>query len=43
MVVVAIPNREFPPDPDVLALAAGQIDSLDELTPGLVDRLEPPS
>jgi HAD superfamily hydrolase (TIGR01509 family) len=43
MVVVAVPNREFPPDPDTLSLAAGQIDSLRELTPALIDRAGPPS
>jgi HAD superfamily hydrolase (TIGR01509 family) len=43
MVVVAVPNREFPPDPDTLSLAAGQIDSLHELTPALIDRVVPPS
>jgi hypothetical protein len=43
MVVVAVPNREFPPDPDTLSLAAGQIDSLHELTPALIDRVGPPS
>jgi HAD superfamily hydrolase (TIGR01509 family) len=43
MAVVAVPNREFPPDPDALSLAAGQIGSLHELTPGLVDGVGPPS
>ena len=33
MLVVAIPNREFPPPPDVLALASVVLDSIDELTP----------
>ena len=33
MVVVAIPNREFPPSEDALALAGRVLDSLDELTP----------
>jgi HAD superfamily hydrolase (TIGR01509 family) len=42
MVVVAVPNREFPPDPDVLSLAARQIDTLDELTPALVEQVRPP-
>jgi HAD superfamily hydrolase (TIGR01509 family) len=32
-VVVAIPNRAFPPHPDALSLAAIVLDSLDELTP----------
>jgi HAD superfamily hydrolase (TIGR01509 family) len=32
MLVVAVPNREFPPDPDALALAALVLDSLDALT-----------
>jgi HAD superfamily hydrolase (TIGR01509 family) len=43
MVVVAVPNREFPPDADALSLAARQIDLLDELTPALIRRLRPPS
>jgi HAD superfamily hydrolase (TIGR01509 family) len=33
MLVVALPNREFPPEPDALALADLVIDSLDQLTP----------
>jgi HAD superfamily hydrolase (TIGR01509 family) len=33
MTVVAVPNREFPPAPDVLALAALCIDTLDQLRP----------
>ena len=36
MTVVAVPNRDFPPDPDALALAAVRLDSLEELTPGRV-------
>jgi HAD superfamily hydrolase (TIGR01509 family) len=42
MLVVAIPNREFPPSEDALALAELVVSSLDELTPeaiiGAVDR-----
>jgi HAD superfamily hydrolase (TIGR01509 family) len=38
LAVVAIPNREFPPGPDALALASRTIDSLDELdTPMMLD------
>ena len=33
MLVIALPNREFPPEPDALALADLVIDSLDQLTP----------
>jgi HAD superfamily hydrolase (TIGR01509 family) len=33
MVVVAIPNREFPPSKDAVALAGLVLDSLDQLTP----------
>jgi HAD superfamily hydrolase (TIGR01509 family) len=33
MVVVAIPNRTFPPDEEALALADVVLDSLDELSP----------
>jgi HAD superfamily hydrolase (TIGR01509 family) len=43
MAVVAVPNGEFPPDPDVLSLAAAQIDSLRELTRALIDRVGLPS
>jgi HAD superfamily hydrolase (TIGR01509 family) len=39
MVVVAFPNREFPPAPDALGLAAVVLDSLDELSPELLERL----
>jgi len=37
--VVAIPNREFPPDPDALALANAVLGSIEELTADLVSRL----
>ncbi len=40
MLVVAVPNREFPPDQDALALAALVLDSLDALTPSALLRLE---
>jgi HAD superfamily hydrolase (TIGR01509 family) len=33
MLVVAVPNREFPPSEDALALAGLVVDSLEELTP----------
>jgi beta-phosphoglucomutase-like phosphatase (HAD superfamily) len=33
MLVVALPNREFPPSPDAVDLAAVVLDSLDELSP----------
>jgi beta-phosphoglucomutase-like phosphatase (HAD superfamily) len=35
MLVVALPNREFPPAPAAVGLAAVVLDSLDGLTPGL--------
>ncbi len=38
MLVVALPNREFPPAADALALAAVVLDSLDELSPELFAR-----
>jgi HAD superfamily hydrolase (TIGR01509 family) len=38
MVVIAIPNREFPPSEDALALADLVLGSLDELTPDAVLR-----
>ena len=36
---VAVPNRRFPPDPEVLALAAAVLDSVGELTPAAVTRV----
>jgi HAD superfamily hydrolase (TIGR01509 family) len=36
MIVIAIPNREFPPDPDSLGLATKVLPSLEELTPELM-------
>jgi hypothetical protein len=40
--VIAVPNRDFPPDPDALALAALTLDSLEELTPERVRGLAIP-
>ena len=37
MVVIASPNREYPPEPDALALAALIVESLDELTPDAIE------
>ena len=37
MVVIASPNREYPPEPDALALAALVVESLDELTPDAIE------
>ena len=37
MRVVAIPNREFPPDAQALGLADVVLDSLEELSPKVVD------
>lgn len=39
MVVIAIPNRAFPPSSDAVSLAATALDSLDELTPELLGGL----
>ncbi len=39
MAVIAVPNRDFPPDEDALALAAARVDTLAEITPELVERL----
>jgi len=33
MTVIAVPNRDFPPEPDALALAELVLDSLEELSP----------
>ena len=45
MLVVAVPNRDFPPDQDALALAALVLDSLDALTVSALvsSRTAPPS
>ena len=37
LAVVAVPNPDFPPPPDALALAAVVVGSLDEITPELVE------
>ena len=37
--MVAIPNREFPPDEDALRLAGRRLDSIVELTPDAVEGL----
>ena len=36
-VVIASPNRGYPPEPDALALAALVVGSLDELTPDAIE------
>jgi HAD superfamily hydrolase (TIGR01509 family) len=38
MLVVALPNREFPPASEALALAAVVLDSLDELSPATFEQ-----
>jgi HAD superfamily hydrolase (TIGR01509 family) len=37
MLVIAIPNHDYPPEPDALALAALVVESLDELTPDAIE------
>ncbi len=37
--VIAVPNQDFPPEPEALALAAVVLDSLEELSPELVEGL----
>jgi HAD superfamily hydrolase (TIGR01509 family) len=37
MLVIAVPNREFPPDDDALALASLVVGSVGELTPELIE------
>jgi HAD superfamily hydrolase (TIGR01509 family) len=39
MTVIAVPNRDFPPDDDALALAATVLESIAQLTPELVRQL----
>jgi HAD superfamily hydrolase (TIGR01509 family) len=41
MAVIAIPNQDFPPEPDATVLATAVLDSLTELTPDLVRALRP--
>jgi HAD superfamily hydrolase (TIGR01509 family) len=38
MAVIAVPNPHYPPDAEALALASVQIDTLEPLTPALVER-----
>ena len=40
MRVVALPNRDYPPAPDALALADVRLGSLDELRPELIEALD---
>jgi HAD superfamily hydrolase (TIGR01509 family) len=37
--VIAVPNPHYPPSDDALGLAAARIETLDELTPELVERV----
>jgi HAD superfamily hydrolase (TIGR01509 family) len=39
MAVIAVPNRDFPPDPEALELAGTVLDSVAKLTPELVREL----
>jgi HAD superfamily hydrolase (TIGR01509 family) len=39
MIVLAVPNREFPPTNDALALAGEVVEALTELTPDRLERL----
>jgi HAD superfamily hydrolase (TIGR01509 family) len=39
MKVIAVPNREFPPPTDALALADRVLESIDELQPELIEQL----
>ena len=36
MRVIAVPRRDYPPDPEALARAAVVLDFLDELTPEVI-------
>ena len=42
MRVIAVPNREFPPDPGALALAGAVVPTLESLTPDVVASVRPP-
>jgi HAD superfamily hydrolase (TIGR01509 family) len=39
MTVIAVPNPHYPPDEDALALAAASFDTLEQITPELVERV----
>jgi hypothetical protein len=39
MRVVAVPNRDYPPAEDALALAAVVLDGIADLTPSVLERL----
>ena len=41
MTVIAVPNRDYPPEADALGQADRVLDSLVDLTPGLVRSLQP--
>jgi len=41
MVVVAVPNPSYPPDPEALALAATAVDGVAAVTPRLIAGLDP--
>jgi HAD superfamily hydrolase (TIGR01509 family) len=41
MAVIAVPNQDFPPEPDALALAELALDSLTELSPERVRAVQP--
>jgi len=43
MIVVAVPNREYPPTPDALELADLVVESLDELTPAAIAAVAAPT
>jgi hypothetical protein len=40
MVVIALPNRDVPPDRDSVALAGAVLTSLDQLRPALITAIE---
>jgi HAD superfamily hydrolase (TIGR01509 family) len=41
MAVIAVPNKDFPPEPDAVALAAVVLDSLEDLSPERIRSLAP--
>ena len=43
MTVIALPNEDYPPSDDALALAAVELTSLNQLRPDLVDGIERPA
>ena len=40
MIVIAVPNPHYPPDPDALSMAAASVPVVGDITPALVEQLD---